>query len=149
MALRNCVRCKALFTDPRHKLCAKCLAEDHKEFDLVREFLRDHRMASVAEVVAGTGVRLERIYGWLREGRLVLGSGVADPNLRCDTCGAPILTGKLCETCAGNLTRSTEARRTRKGPSDPGRLRQTAQSPEPRDDRSRVYLVEWSKRKQG
>ena len=53
------------------------------------------------EISAGKGIQ------WLREERLEL-SQDSPMYLTCESCGAPIRTGRFCEKCSGNLTRSLQ-----------------------------------------
>lgn len=103
MELKNCARCGQLFlyTGVRN-ICPDCVAEEEKEFELVKQYLWDHPKASLTEVSEGTGVKEERILRYLREGRISLadGSGI---KLKCEICGAEIEYGRICAKCAKSL----------------------------------------------
>ena len=58
-------------------------------------------MAEACEVDQG------QIRQWLREERLEL-SQDSPIYLTCESCGAPIRTGRFCEKCTGNMTRSLQ-----------------------------------------
>jgi hypothetical protein len=76
-----------------------------KKFNDVRDFIYDNPGASIDEVCEATGAETAEIRRWLTEGRLILAKG-SPISLRCDKCGAPIVTGKQCENCLNKL-RST------------------------------------------
>ena len=96
--LVNCTRCGALFTALQPGPCRQCREEEEAEFERVRDYLRDHPAAGVAEVTAGTGVSERRILEFLRAGRLRLQG--AGPLLTCRFCGVVIDAGQVCSRCA-------------------------------------------------
>lgn len=101
MALRNCVRCGNLMDGRLGPLCLECRRNDAEAFDRVRAYLEEHPQANLGEVSEGTGVEVDQIRRFLREGRLEL---VGDPDaLHCERCGASIATGRLCSDCVREL----------------------------------------------
>ncbi|HEY3315694.1 MAG TPA: MerR family transcriptional regulator [Bacillota bacterium] len=101
MELRNCPRCGNLFTYSGKNLCPVCLAEDEKEYDTLRAFLKDNPRAGLEETSEATGVKPERILKFLREGRIVAAQEVSW--IQCERCGKPIIAGRFCSECAGDL----------------------------------------------
>lgn len=99
--LRNCPRCGSLFASTGKNLCPACLAEDEKEYDLLRAFLKDNPRASLEDTAEATGVKPERILKFLRDGRIVAAQDAAW--LECERCGKPIVAGRFCPECAKKL----------------------------------------------
>ncbi len=99
MDIRQCKRCGKVFQFSGSTLCPKCVREVDKQFDDVRNFLYDNPHSTLETVVEETKVNAQDIKRWLKEGRLIL-TGDSTAMIQCESCGKPILTGKLCETCA-------------------------------------------------
>lgn len=70
--LSNCRRCGRIIVQNRHALCQQCLQEEEVEYRKIYDFIRKRksREASVAEVMAETGVAHDRIMKFVREERL-------------------------------------------------------------------------------
>jgi flagellar operon protein (TIGR03826 family) len=103
--LMNCPNCHRLFVKSKFRdVCDVCYKEEEKAFDIVYNFLRkkENRTASMAEVVAKTGVEENLIIKFIKSGRIKL---THLPNLGypCDQCGATIREGRLCEKCTKDL----------------------------------------------
>jgi len=113
MELRNCYRCGRLFAKAFRDLCPNCLKDIEAEYNKCMDYLRKERKASMSELSEATGVSIAQITKFIREGRI----SIADlPNmfLGCETCGATIREGNLCETCRrrllGDLQKSHETK---------------------------------------
>lgn len=117
MSLRNCERCGRLFSGTE-LICPQCREDERAEFDKVREYLSQHRGATVAEVSSATGVSVQRIQRWAREGRLQVTLEQLGSALRCERCGVPIDAGRFCGRCLGEL--ALEIRRASSEPAGPG-----------------------------
>ena len=111
--LKNCKRCGKLFAYLNNVNCPDCARVEEEEFDLVREYVKDHDLPTIPETAAATGVAEKYILRWVREGRLER-AGYKMAGLTCDGCGSAIFVGKLCEKCqdkmAGELAGATEAK---------------------------------------
>ena len=96
MALRNCASCGKLFDAPSSsiRLCLQCEMDDQKQFDKVKEYLKEHATATVIEITKDTGVGRKQIYEWVRTGRLDV-AGIHDLGIVCEGCGEPINTGRF------------------------------------------------------
>lgn len=108
MELRNCIVCGKVFVYTSRNICPACREIEEKEYHLVRDYLYKHRGAALIEVHEATGVAVERITKFLREGRLVE-AGVEWKALECEICGEPISSGRLCPRCAGQLSQQLQA----------------------------------------
>ena len=83
-------------------MCPTCKEALETKFQEVKEYVRDHKGASINEVSEACDVEQAMIRQWLREERLELAedSGIM---LACDGCGALIRSGKFCLKCKNNL----------------------------------------------
>ena len=99
MSVQSCKRCNILFrySDVGPQLCPVCMKKDEADFEIVRQFLTEHPLSSGQEVHKATGIPIETIIRWLKDERLV--SIAVTGILKCENCGAPILSGKLCTEC--------------------------------------------------
>lgn len=103
MNVRNCRKCGRLFNYiAGYQMCPACKEALETKFQEVKEYVRDHKGASINEVSEACDVEQAMIRQWLREERLELAedSGIM---LSCDACGALIRSGKFCLKCKNNL----------------------------------------------
>ena len=102
--VRNCPRCGRVFVYRGREICPSCVAEEEEQFERVRRFLRDSPGATLEEVEEATGVPVELVLAFLRQGRLVAAEGLKGV-LFCQRCGASIDEGYLCSQCSRALAR--------------------------------------------
>ncbi|HEX3023226.1 MAG TPA: MerR family transcriptional regulator [Lachnospiraceae bacterium] len=102
--LKVCKRCKKTFTyyGIGYQYCPTCKEKDEEDFQKVKEYIRDHGIATVNEVVEETGVDEKRIHEYLREGRLEIPEG-SSYYLKCERCGKDITSGRFCASCAMSM----------------------------------------------
>jgi flagellar operon protein (TIGR03826 family) len=98
---RNCPVCGKIFVRKTRNLCPACVAEEEKDFEVVRKYLYAHPKANIAEVAEQTAVGEETILNFLKEGRLKA-QGMSKA-LSCKLCGASIGTGEYCASCLNSL----------------------------------------------
>lgn len=102
----NCPKCGKIFIKALRSICNDCAKDYEKMFEKVYSFIRkrENRMASLEDVVEGTGVQEEYIFQYVREGRLKLSQF---PNLAypCESCGKMTRSGRICSTCKGSIDR--------------------------------------------
>ncbi|SFD11522.1 hypothetical protein [Butyrivibrio sp. YAB3001] len=105
MSVQSCKRCHILFqySETGPQLCPNCTKQDEADFDVVRQYLNEHPFSSGQEVNQATGISLESILRWLREGRLI--SLEMTGILKCENCGTPIFSGKFCTECRYKLVK--------------------------------------------
>lgn len=101
MNLKNCSECGNLYVENPSGLCPNCLREEDKAEDIVAEFLRNTKQASLEEIHEATGIKTKVILRMLKRGRITSDTQISYP---CTTCGAPIFEGRLCDRCAKNIT---------------------------------------------
>lgn len=102
VTIMNCKRCGRMFNRIRRDICPSCIEEEEVAFQTVRKYLREHRNASMPEVVGETGVSLDLVVEMIRDGRLILRD---NPNLtyECERCGKPTQSGRYCAACTQEL----------------------------------------------
>jgi len=100
MNLINCIDCGAVCVESPSRLCAKCVRDEEEAEDRVAEYLRNTKKASLEEIHQATGVKHRIILRMLKRGRIVSDTIITYP---CETCGAPISGGRLCESCSKNI----------------------------------------------
>ena len=106
MDVKNCRRCRRLFNYiSGQPLCPQCREELEKKFQEVKKYLFDNRGATIKDVVANCDIEESQVRQWIREERLEFSSGV-DIGVACETCGAPIVTGRFCEKCKASMINS-------------------------------------------
>ena len=79
------------------KVCPDCYQQIlDKEHEVV-EYVRDHKGAKIPEICEATGAPSGMIKKMIREGRFEqIGVKMTYP---CEKCGAPIISGKICQQC--------------------------------------------------
>ena len=116
MDVRNCKTCGKLFNYMGGvQLCPECRAELEKKFGDVKEYIREHPHASIAQVAEDMEVSVKQIKQWVKEERLILSEASLDGVL-CEHCGRPITSGRFCDKCkaamANNLQSALDRPRT-------------------------------------
>ena len=102
MDVKNCRRCRKLFNYiGGQPICPSCREEIEKDFQKVKEYVREHKNCSVSEVAEECEVEESQIRQWVREERLMFAEGVG--GIACEVCGAPIQSGRFCEKCKASM----------------------------------------------
>ena len=105
MNIRNCKVCNRLFNYVSGApVCPSCKESMEAKFQDVKEYIREHRGAGIAEVAEACDVEPAQIRQWLREDRLEVTEDSA-VMLSCESCGAPIRSGRFCERCKNSMTK--------------------------------------------
>ncbi|MCS7173170.1 MAG: hypothetical protein N0A24_07215 [Armatimonadetes bacterium] len=95
MPVVSCPRCGRLSAFLLRGQCPACVEEEHAQLRRLRTYLNTHGPLPVEEIAEQTGIPLDRVLRWLREGRLM----VAGVEVRCRRCGRRISLGLLCPGC--------------------------------------------------
>ncbi|MCL5047136.1 MAG: MerR family transcriptional regulator [Actinobacteria bacterium] len=103
MEIRNCPVCGSLFVFGGRNFCPACMEKEEKDFQALRKFLDENPSATMEEISEATGVEVRKILQFLKEGRLVY-KAPGPPVIACESCGAPISTGRLCDRCTAEIT---------------------------------------------
>lgn len=105
MNIRNCKLCGRIFNYVTGAvLCPTCRDSMEAKFQEVKEYIREHKGVGIVEVAEACDVDPGQIRQWLREDRLEVTEDSAI-YLNCESCGAPIRSGRYCEKCKGEVTR--------------------------------------------
>ncbi len=100
MKLTNCVECGNLCVESLTNLCPNCMRAEDEAEDRVAEYLRGTARASLEEIHQATGVKHRIILRMLKRGRIFTDAIISYP---CETCGAPITEGRVCDNCSKNI----------------------------------------------
>ena len=102
MNVQACKQCGILFNWSGYGecLCSTCAKSDDAQFVVVRDYIRDHKNATAAEVTKETGVPIALIEKWLKSERLLQENNIG---LKCAKCGKPISVGRICKDCKMEL----------------------------------------------
>lgn len=71
MSFLNCPDCGRLFRGENQSLCPACEKVDEEEYRLVRNFIRDHAGLNILDISEATGVRVDKIIRFLRNGKFI------------------------------------------------------------------------------
>lgn len=103
MELKNCVACGKVFVhgNSSSEVCATCLAGEQELAERVVSYLRKFDgVILLEEICACLDVKPSVIKRLQERGWLI---GEADIHYACQTCGQPILAGRLCKQCMQGL----------------------------------------------
>lgn len=106
MDVRNCKQCGNLFNFVSGlPLCSSCIKKIDEKFSDVKKFIYENPGADMTRVSEEFEIPIPVIKRWVKEERLsfVAGSGIT---LDCERCGKPILTGRYCERCKGEMSKA-------------------------------------------
>lgn len=105
MNIRNCKLCGRIFNYMSGPpTCPSCRESMEAKFQEVKEYIREHRGVGISEVAEACDVDPAQIRQWLRDDRLEVTEDSA-VFLNCDSCGAPIRSGKFCEKCKASMSK--------------------------------------------
>ncbi len=99
MNVRNCKRCGKMFNYIQGlPICQSCREEIEKKFQEVKDYVHEHKTATMDMIQKDCGVERKQIEQWVREERLVF-SDESPIKLFCESCGKQIATGRFCAEC--------------------------------------------------
>lgn len=99
MEIRNCRKCGKMFnyiTGPQ--VCQSCKEAAEKKFQEVKDYVRDHKTASIPDICKDCGVEPKQVQQWIREERLIFADD-SPVKISCEICGKQISTGRYCAQC--------------------------------------------------
>ena len=102
MDTRNCKMCGKLFNRVRSPFCPECTKELDEKFKQVKDYLYGNPDAGIAEVSEEVDVSQSIIQHWIREERLSFSEN-SKVSFSCESCGAPIQTGRFCKRCKSKM----------------------------------------------
>ncbi len=104
MSIRNCKRCGKIYQyNGVHKICDNCRAQLEKDFEEVKEFLKENPNSSISEVSEETGVEKKTIIEFIKNNRLIAEDLEIDVKIQCQRCGTEIKHGKYCDKCISDM----------------------------------------------
>ncbi len=107
MEIGTCRQCGRVFMKRDSDLCMECARREEEVFLQVREYLEEHRGATLMELSGALGVSEDLVSRLIEQGRLVM-SGAAVS--RCESCGTVVAPGqRLCLRCRVTLDQSLRA----------------------------------------
>lgn len=104
MDIRNCRNCGNIFNYLSGPIvCPACKESLEAKFQEVKLYIEEHPGVGIKQVSDACDVETSQIQQWLREERLEVTENSAI-YLNCESCGAPIRSGRFCDKCRNNLT---------------------------------------------
>ncbi|MCR5404776.1 MAG: flagellar protein [Butyrivibrio sp.] len=103
MNLRNCSKCGKMYNyvgGPA--ICDACKKRIEEDFKKVKQYIEDNPRASLKQISEDNKVSSKLIQQWIREERLMF-SKDSPIQLLCEKCGEPIVTGRFCVKCKGDM----------------------------------------------
>lgn len=97
MGLANCPGCGKLYVENQSGVCVDCLRMEQDAEETVAKYLRNRQNSSIDEIHEATKVDVKIILKMIRKGRVTGGAVVSYP---CESCRAPITSGKYCKECS-------------------------------------------------
>ncbi len=106
MDVRNCRSCGRLFNYMQGpQICQACQEDLEKKFAQVKDYVWDHREASLEQIAEENDVTIKQIKQWVREERLSF-SDDSPIGIECENCGKIIKSGRFCDECKKVLENS-------------------------------------------
>lgn len=98
----HCPACGNVFQRNLRNLCSNCSAAEDNEIQTMELTLRRNRKLTNEELSEASGVPLDKLYGYIRSGKLRM---FDYPNLadKCDRCGSAIRKGTMCTACTSRI----------------------------------------------
>lgn len=98
----TCIQCGNLFKGFNRPVCITCKVEEDKVVAEIRKFLRKDPDASASELCDAVGCSISLLSRLIDEGRVVMKQNKSP--LSCQICSKKIPRGKICSTCAAQLS---------------------------------------------
>lgn len=109
MDVRTCRGCRRIFnyvSGPM--LCPACKQALEEKFQEVKAYIEEHKGSTLPVIAEECDVDVQQIRQWLREERLEL-STESGAVLECESCGAPIRSGKFCDKCRNSMANNLQS----------------------------------------
>lgn len=104
---RTCSECggKYKFDGRGAYTCVECGHVTYDDFGKIRMYIDVHGPSPAVAISEGTGVPVQKINRYLRQGRIEIPDGSGE-YIGCERCGEPIRYGRYCPACAAALSKS-------------------------------------------
>lgn len=106
MEVRNCRGCGRLYNyigGSYKNLCPLCINELEDKFEEVKEYIEQHKNATMPVISQECGVKIDQIERWVREERLFFADD-SPIGIACENCGVTIKSGRFCPACKSKMT---------------------------------------------
>lgn len=87
--------------------CRKCNDVFLDDYGRVREFIEANGPTPAVIISKVTGVKVDIINGMLKEGKLEIPEG-SNYYLKCEKCGSSLKYGRICPSCARDMTKDMQ-----------------------------------------
>lgn len=98
----NCRRCGKIFSHTDKPICPECVKKEEEDFAAVKDYIKENPGKNMQEISDETGVPIKILTKFLREGRIEFSDGSAS-YISCESCGAPLSSGRYCNSCLSKL----------------------------------------------
>lgn len=122
MEVKNCKNCGKMFNYIGKPICPTCEKKLEDKFQEVKQYVKEHKEASITVVAEENDVSVNQIKRWVRQERLAF-SDASMVGLECENCGTLIKTGRFCENCKLKLQMNLSSA-IKKKPSEPEPVKQ-------------------------
>jgi flagellar operon protein (TIGR03826 family) len=105
MEVRNCKQCGRLYNyigGSYRNLCPDCIRLVEDKFEGVKQFIEEHKTATMPQIAEHCEVSTRQIEQWIREERLCFADD-SPIGIACESCGAMIKSGRYCDKCKSNM----------------------------------------------
>lgn len=110
LEIGRCEICGGVLRDPGLGIyvCTQCGHEKMSEFGKIKKHIEENGASTALQISEGTGISVNRIERYLREGRIEIpeGSEIFIPCLKCNT---EIRYGRYCPACASQLAKQFQS----------------------------------------
>lgn len=106
MEVRNCKSCGRLYNyigGSYRNLCPNCINKMEDKFTEVKDYIDEHKSATMPDISNDCDVRIEQIEHWIREERLFF-SEDSPIGIACESCGITIKSGRFCPACKTKMS---------------------------------------------
>lgn len=118
MEVKTCRSCKRLFNYiAGQQMCPACSDAMEKKFAQVKNYVYDHRTATLQEISDDNDVSVKQLKQWVREERLTFTED-SPVGLECENCGTMIKTGRFCSACKGKINTTLQSAITKEAMPD-------------------------------
>jgi len=119
MEVKNCRKCGRMFNYMGgQQVCQACKQAAEAKFQEVKEYVREHKTASIPQICEDCGVENKQVQQWIREERLIFADD-SPVKISCERCGCQISSGRFCDKCkkeaAGNFENLINSSRPKPG----------------------------------
>jgi hypothetical protein len=121
----HCPRCNKIFRKTDRNQCPDCIRQYGAALIRCVDYLRRNYKATEEQIKQDTGVPVDFVQTWIKEGRLII-SDYPNLNYPCNSCGKAIRQHKMCAECSTRLHQDIQKLNPYKRPEPEPILQQNA-----------------------